>query len=576
MLKWHRGITTPILETEPSTATKIGTLKMQFGKVLGRKAEILKERFQKAANYIHRNRDADDEEPGCSTILCNTFQKLNNGFRRGAQKLRLVGSKENASKSGDEQIPHLTLALTVSSGSSDSPPPSYQSYEASKDKNKRIWGPIPEIPKEAYVELALKYGPIGVFDEDGHFVRTTAKVTQQMNGSNNVVCIVQYDDGSKVAIKVPACGWGKKWMKADEESMRNQVNTIQYIRRKTDFPVPTVVAWDATMNSCFGAPFIIMECLEGKNVSVAWFDDNDGPLPLEQKRRNILKSVAQNINKLHELSFDKMGALYFDDVNDEPTIGPSIDVWHGMSERTNKTLKLDLDDFLEPACESSQDYFWEALEDWRDKKMEAWDAQCPGQKEHIQGIYMLFSIFLDYLPHSPLTSKPDAGPETFVLTPPDFDWQNIIVDDYGNVTGFVDWDRVQSMPKFLGWAGVPGFLAADYWEDYDWPRRDGFPALSPDELIHYRKLYSHFMEEACRGLGEGGADWKYTPKSHIFDCLTSAIGSNMAMDSLAHKILEQVAPRVQKYRFVMGLGDHGWAPGQEEWLREKIRTFFAC
>lgn len=44
----------------------------------------------------------------------------------------------------------------------------------------------------------------------------------------------------------------------------------------------------------------------------------------------------------------------------------------------------------------------------------------------------------------------------FVLCPPDFDSQNVLVDDQVNVTGIIDWDMAHTMPRPLGYARYPG------------------------------------------------------------------------------------------------------------------------
>ena len=51
--------------------------------------------------------------------------------------------------------------------------------------------------------------------------------------------------------------------------------------------------------------------------------------------------------------------------------------------------------------------------------------------------------------------------ETFVLTTPDFDSQNIMIDARGNLTGIIDWDHVQTMPRCLGYCRCPEWITRD-------------------------------------------------------------------------------------------------------------------
>ncbi|KAF2099067.1 hypothetical protein NA57DRAFT_56696 [Rhizodiscina lignyota] len=557
-----------------------------------KKARSLKERFQDATTCLHRDKDehgcetssaAGSEtgcDPGCGTLLREALRKVDRGARRAVQKLYLktCGNKKKYEREPEKaSLEQLALIRSASSTEVFPSPPSYKSYESSENEEERIWGPILTIPQESFLDLALKHGPIGDFDEDGNFKAVTAQWIKQMSGSNNLVTIIEYSNGKRVAIKVPACGWHNKWMKADQEAMRIQVNTMKYMKEKAGVPIPDIIAWNPTLTSKFGHPYIIMECLEGEPVCWAWFDDSRGHMSLEDKRRNILRSISQNISKLHALSFDKIGSLYFDKEDETPTVGPNIDVWPGMAERSEKYLNQDFDWFLEPPSESSQTFFREQLEGWHQAAIADWPSlESENQMARIHGMYKLFSVILDYFPYSKLTTKHDSGPETFVLTPPDFDWQNIMVDDDGNVTGFIDWDRVSTMPRYLGWAGAPQFLIRNYYHDYEWPRRDGLAALSPAEHTHYQKLYTRYMEDACRNLGDDVQDWKFTSKSHLIDNLAEAIGCDEMMEDTLWKVLDNIAPWCKKWKFIRDIGMCGWADGQEEWCRDGLRKLLAC
>ena len=52
---------------------------------------------------------------------------------------------------------------------------------------------------------------------------------------------------------------------------------------------------------------------------------------------------------------------------------------------------------------------------------------------------------------------------------PDFDWQNIMVNDSGEITGFIDWDDVEIKPMSSGAGTYPSWLTRD-WQpgSYGW------------------------------------------------------------------------------------------------------------
>ncbi|KAI1067788.1 hypothetical protein LB507_010501 [Fusarium sp. FIESC RH6] len=51
----------------------------------------------------------------------------------------------------------------------------------------------------------------------------------------------------------------------------------------------------------------------------------------------------------------------------------------------------------------------------------------------------------------------------FVLFPPEFDSQNILVGpESGNIVGLIDWDLCHTMPPHMGYARYPGFITRDW------------------------------------------------------------------------------------------------------------------
>lgn len=111
-------------------------------------------------------------------------------------------------------------------------------------------------------------------------------------GYNNMCRVVKYADGTKVCVRVPACGWGDKWTKHDAMPLRTTVLTMQYIKRNTKLLLPEVFAYDSTFENEIGAPHAIMSVIDGRPVSESWFD-TVAPLPLEEKRQNILRTLAK-------------------------------------------------------------------------------------------------------------------------------------------------------------------------------------------------------------------------------------------------------------------------------------------
>jgi len=167
-------------------------------------------------------------------------------------------------------------------------------------------------------------------------------------------------------------------------------------------------------------------------------------------------------------------------------------------------------------------------------------------------------------------TAPGDPAETFVLAPPDFDWQNILVDDDGTVVGLIDWDGVSTCARYQGWAASPNWLSDDYSMMYEW---NGKPGSEPQDFERYRKMYAQYMAEAMDGQG----DCKYTAKSHPFDVVVLALNCRYMTEELLEKILSAVMPRMMYRSYLANIGGcRDLRPGEEERLRHNMRELFAC
>jgi len=92
------------------------------------------------------------------------------------------------------------------------------------------------------------------------------------------------------------------------------------------------------------------------------------------------------------------------------------------------------------------------------------------------------------LPSSSAKGRISANQEeTFVLSLPDFDSQNTMIDERGNLTGIIDWDNVETVPRFLGYSSFPGWITRD-WDPliYYYPENKE-SENSPEELRRCRQ-----------------------------------------------------------------------------------------
>lgn len=348
------------------------------------------------------------------------------------------------------------------------------------DPDPETFGPLVAITAESLVLLASN-----IASRCLHLPKSSGKLIARISGSYNITHVVELES-VKLVIRVPATGWGSGMTLTAARAMESQVATIRLIRSKTTIPVPEIYALDTTDNNEIGAPYLCMSFIAGKPVSEVWFDDS-GILPREELRLRILTSISRTMARFSCFTFDKMGSI-MEDGSGSTVIGPLYD-WReeedgGLQVATSGPFDSTSAFLQESMIASSNENVWD--------KAEA----------------KVFEAIVDCVPT--LDSPPG-----FVLSLPDFDSQNVMVDDQGTITGLIDWDLAQTMPRFVGYARYPGWITRD-WDPlmYGWPKM-AESEDSPETLRRYRAYYNAELGKALEWSG----DWQFTEKSHMAEAI---------------------------------------------------------
>jgi aminoglycoside phosphotransferase (APT) family kinase protein len=104
----------------------------------------------------------------------------------------------------------------------------------------------------------------------------------------------------------------------------SELATTEYVRKHTTIPVPRVYCVNHNENHVVGAPFVLMERLEGDRLCDVWTE-----LTLEHKPI-VIRQLPDVHGQLAELKFDAIGSL-----NSNGTLGPLISLrqeWDAMSD----------------------------------------------------------------------------------------------------------------------------------------------------------------------------------------------------------------------------------------------------
>jgi hypothetical protein len=133
-------------------------------------------------------------------------------------------------------------------------------------------------------------------------------ITTLRRGGFHEIRVLHFEDGwSCIARFTRACE-----MLCKTES---GLATIEYVRKHTSVPVPQIYFVNHNENHVVGAPFVLMERLEGQPLCDIWAD-----LTLEH-RKSVIGQLAHVLGQLAELKFDSIGSLKADG-----TLGPLLNI----------------------------------------------------------------------------------------------------------------------------------------------------------------------------------------------------------------------------------------------------------
>jgi hypothetical protein len=379
------------------------------------------------------------------------------------------------------------------------------------------------ITPRSLVVLAVRIRYPNVYDE-GAVQQRCGIIQPPKYGAFNLLYTVEFADGAKWLVRIPCPEENGRFTDASSRSIRSAACTMIYLRRKTSIPIPEIHGSDETINNEVGAPYIMMEFVDGYSVDELWFDDR-GPTPLPLRRIRILKTLAEAMSELRKFQFDKIGALQFDSDN---ILDPRCIVEFDVPDES-----ADLRD-MESGVDNGPNF----------RKIGPFDSSCayfeallamqrPPRDPCSIGLHHLLKMVIRCLP--PSIAEQEPCPESFVFAHPDLDCQNVLVSEDGTLVALIDWDNVHTVPRCIGYSRYPSWITRD-WD----PMKYGYqvpgcrPENSPEELEYFRKTYAAHMSAL---LPES---FDYSTKSHLFEAVWIAASSPICLDSIVQKIFKHL------------------------------------
>lgn len=421
------------------------------------------------------------------------------------------------------------------------------------------WGPTSTIPQHKLMALMRTLQQ----DIKNGFEEHTFQYVDRLHGAFNSAYILE-SKGVKVCVRVPACGWPERWTEVDQDDLRAAALGLRYMKNNTYLPTPVLYSYDMTMDNEIGAPYTLMSFVEGTTADTIWKGSCNPAGAIENKRQNFLRSLAQMVCGLKDVRFDQFGTIAFDWSDDE-ALDPQISF--GFRLNGSNIFMVHRSFNILPVQNSVE----AMLASGKAKRFEA-----DGYPEQIKdaskrGIYILWEMMIEAFEKS---TKPPSGEPEFVLMQSDFNPQNILINDDGVVTGSIDWDCLEAIPRQVGWSCVPHWLALDWAWDYDWPLGASVSDdLKPDDYVRYRNDYARYL---CEASG-GHFDSAYTAKSHIYRHFFASFESYPWVRRFVSNVMAEILPRngFVFREYAKHVGKDGFHKGERAWLQEQLFRFFA-
>ncbi|KAH8196701.1 hypothetical protein TruAng_009130 [Truncatella angustata] len=249
------------------------------------------------------------------------------------------------------------------------------------------------------------------------------------NGLHNLVRLLEFSNQTRWVARISL-------YKSVAESMklRSEIAVMQFIKDRSDLPVPEIFAYEVDENNAIGVPFILMEFIPGSTAmdAAGGYENHKGQIPLAH-RQSFYRSVAECHVRMTDLRFSKIGTIFRTE-NGEYDIGPFPDIGGPFNTTT---------DFLKA---------WAEHASFPRGKDEILQLMKGGPAEQVLGAINQFPSQVKAM--ASYLSRHGRGP--FPLCHADFLHSNMVVNEYFEVIAIIDWEGACTLPWEL--VSFPAFL----------------------------------------------------------------------------------------------------------------------
>ncbi|KAI2622452.1 hypothetical protein GGR54DRAFT_629978 [Hypoxylon sp. NC1633] len=363
---------------------------------------------------------------------------------------------------------------------------------------------------------------------------TEPTVGEPMYGSYHVLFPLDFNTGLRWLVKIPINGTASKWDEMSALPLASEAKTMQLLKRETSIPLSNVLEFSSTTQNCLRCPYIILSFVSGVPLYDVWFGHRlkgDNLQVTRARRTRALEGIAFAMMQLGKFPFRTSGSPVFGSNGTLLRTGPMrrvnqkamLDRWFIHQDPAEDPLYASY-----PVSSDSKAYYTFMLD------------MYPEQKSFSKGLAMLLYQLISWIPEP-------SGMDHFVLAHPDFDIQNFIVSEDGDLRGIIDWDGVAALPRTIGNERYPGWLTRD-WDPamygYEESMEQGLEPGgvwedSPNCLAQYRNVYRNFIADYQRDDSSVG----FCRLSLITDNLTIAADDPRCRNGILRKIAQEIWSR---------------------------------
>ncbi|KAJ7755879.1 kinase-like domain-containing protein [Mycena metata] len=326
-------------------------------------------------------------------------------------------------------------------------------------------------------------------------------------GAFNAVYFLEFTDGVRWVARIPI----PPWSEALQKRMSLDRISLDFIGNNTTIPVPRIIDCQTTENNALGRPYTFTTFLPGTQLAKLWFDS---VWFTDEHRNTVFESLARLMSQLSSHEFPMIGQLDIDPTTGAVVVGPYYPSLGAISEGEMSP---------DPVGDRSPSTYIFLQRKISDQLKEASDTRVISDLQ-------LLRTFASMLPNAEFDGAP------FFLAHPDFGYQNILVDEEGNVTGIVDWDGVRVVPRQYAFARYPSWITRD-WD----PLLYGYCEASAAQEEDSPETLSRFREEYLAVFNRlNPAHAQLTRHSHILEALIIAITASYTRSPILDKLMEHV------------------------------------